>query len=83
MSIECAPYGEPVPIIQWFGIHKNIIINDNKTNIEPGMLTIRNLSVEDSGIYECIAENNFGKITHSITLQVQGNFFITNSLNYY
>lgn len=47
-------------------------MNDNKTNIEPGMLTIRNLSIEDSGVYGCIAENSYGKISHSITLQVQG-----------
>lgn len=71
VSIECAPYGEPVPKIQWLGIHKNILLNDNKTNIEPGLLTIRNLSVEDSGIYECMATNSYGLISYSITLQVQ------------
>lgn len=61
-----------MPTIKWFGIHKNLLINDNKTNIEPGLLTIRNLSIEDAGVYECIAENSFGKISHSITLEVQG-----------
>lgn len=75
VSIECAPYGEPVPTVQWFGIRQNILMNDNKTNIEPGLLTIRNLSIEDSGTYECVAENSFGKISHSITLQVQGKVF--------
>jgi len=72
VSIECAPYGEPIPIVQWLGIHKNLLLNDNKTNIEPGLLTIRNLSIEDSGVYECIAKNNYGEISHLITLQVQG-----------
>jgi len=71
VSIECAPYGEPVPTVKWLGVHKNILINDNKTNIESGLLTIRNLSIEDSGVYDCIAENSYGKISHSITLQVQ------------
>lgn len=74
VSIECAPYGEPVPKIEWLGIHKNILVNDNKTNIEPGLLTIRNLSIEDSGIYECIAKNSYGLISHSITLKVQGEY---------
>lgn len=72
--MECAPYGEPVPTIHWLGIHKNILMNGNKTNIEPGLLTIRNLSIEDSGVYECIVENNYGKINHLITLQVQGKY---------
>lgn len=61
-----------MPTVQWVGIHNNILGNDNKTNIEPGILTIRNLSIEDSGVYGCIAENSYGKISHSITLQVQG-----------
>lgn len=61
-----------MPTVQWFGIHKNMLLNDNKTNIEPGLLTIRNLSIEDSGVYECIAGNSFGQISQSITLQVQG-----------
>lgn len=65
-----------MPSVQWLGIHKEILINGNKTNIEPGLLTIRNLSIEDSGVYECVAENNYGKISHYITLQVQGNFKI-------
>lgn len=51
-------------------------MNDNKTNIEPGLLTIRNLSIEDSGVYECIAENVHGKINQLITLQVQGKFYL-------
>jgi len=66
-----------VPTVKWLGVHKNILINDNKTNIESGLLTIRNLSIEDSGIYDCIAENSYGKISHSITLQVQGKYFLT------
>jgi len=72
VSIECAPYSEPVPTVKWLGVHKTILTNDNKTNIESGLLTIRNLSIEDSGVYDCIAENTYGKISHSITLQVQG-----------
>lgn len=79
VSIECAPYGEPVPTVKWLGVHKNILMHDNKTNIESGLLTIRNLSIEDSGVYDCIAENSHGRITHSITLQVQGKYFLVTS----
>lgn len=74
VSIECAPYGDPVPTVQWLGIHKNKLMNSNKTNIEPGLLTIRNLSIEDSGVYECNVENIYGKINHLITLQVHGRY---------
>lgn len=71
-----------MPVVHWLGIHKNLLVNDNKTNIEPGLLTIRNLSIEDSGIYECIAENDYGKISQFITLQVQGKFCNKISYNY-
>lgn len=57
-------------------------MHDNKTNIESGLLTIRNLSIEDSGIYDCIAENSHGKITHSITLQVQGKYCLVTSFKF-
>jgi len=72
-----------VPTVKWLGIHKNMLINDNKTIIESGLLTIRNLSIEDSGVYDCIAENSYGKISHSITLQVQGKYFFDNCSNIY
>jgi len=65
-----------VPTVKWLGVHKNILMHDNKTNIESGLLIIRNLSIEDSGVYECIAENIHGKISHSITLQVQGKYLL-------
>jgi len=57
-------------------------MHDNKTNIESGLLIIRNLSIEDSGIYDCIAENSHGKITHSITLQVQGKYCLLISFKF-
>lgn len=72
-----------MPTVKWLGIHKNMLINDNKTIIESGLLTIRNLSIEDSGVYDCIAENSYGKISHSITLQVQGKYFFDNCSNIY
>lgn len=72
-----------MPTVKWLGVHKNILINDNKTIIESGLLTIRNLSIEDSGVYDCIAENSYGKISHSITLQVQGKYFFDNCCNIY
>jgi len=65
-----------VPTVKWLGVHKNILMHNNKTNIESGLLTIRNLSTEDSGVYDCIAENIHGKISHSITLQVQGKYLM-------
>ncbi|XP_050539272.1 interference hedgehog-like [Daktulosphaira vitifoliae] len=81
ISIECAPYGEPVPTIQWFNNHKTILINNNKTTIEPGLLTISNLSIEDSGVYECFAENVNGRINYEIKLEVQESPNIKNGPN--
>ncbi|XP_050421794.1 interference hedgehog-like [Adelges cooleyi] len=71
VSMECAPYGDPVPSVHWLDIHKNELRNNNKTIIQPGLLTIHNLSIEDTGIYECIAENTYGIIKHQIMLEVQ------------
>lgn len=38
-----------------------------------GSLRIYNLSVDDSGIYECIASNQYGDISARATLTVEGN----------
>lgn len=37
-----------------------------------GSLRIYNLSVEDSGIYECIASNQYGDISARAALTVEG-----------
>lgn len=37
-----------------------------------GSLRIYNLSVEDSGIYECIASNQYGDVSARAALTVEG-----------
>uniref|UniRef100_A0A7N4V1Q0 Contactin 3 n=1 Tax=Sarcophilus harrisii TaxID=9305 RepID=A0A7N4V1Q0_SARHA len=61
VKLECFALGNPVPQINWRrsdGLPFSSKIKMKKSN---GMLEIPNFQQEDSGLYECIAENSRGK----------------------
>lgn len=45
-----------------------------RVQIEQGSLTIRNVSLSDAGMYQCVAENRHGSIYASAELSVIGKF---------
>lgn len=49
----------------------------NRIEVNGGNLKISKLTVEDSGMYQCIGENKHGKIYASAELYVQGNFWLS------
>ena len=52
-----------------------------RIQIENGALTISNLNVTDSGMFQCIAENKHGLIYSSAELKVVGKNMICYALN--
>lgn len=52
-----------------------------RVQIEQGSLTIRNVSLSDAGMYQCVAENRHGTIFASAELSVIGKFTFLSAAN--
>lgn len=66
---ECRASGKPKPSYRWLK-NGDALVLEERIQIENGALTITNLNVTDSGMFQCIAENKHGLIYSSAELKV-------------
>ncbi|VFV30444.1 contactin-3-like [Lynx pardinus] len=66
---ECRASGKPKPSYRWLKNGEALVLEE-RIQIENGALTISNLNVTDSGMFQCIAENKHGLIYSSAELKV-------------
>ncbi|XP_057621767.1 contactin-3 isoform X3 [Chionomys nivalis] len=66
---ECRASGKPKPSYRWLK-NGDALVLEERIQIENGALTISNLNVTDSGMFQCIAENKHGLIYSSAELKV-------------
>ncbi|KAB0400761.1 hypothetical protein E2I00_011221 [Balaenoptera physalus] len=66
---ECRASGKPKPSYRWLKNGEALVLEE-RTRIENGALTISNLNVTDSGMFQCIAENKHGLVYSSAELKV-------------
>ncbi|XP_020924898.1 contactin-3 isoform X6 [Sus scrofa] len=66
---ECRASGKPKPSYRWLKNGEALALEE-RIQIENGALTISNLNVTDSGMFQCIAENKHGLIYSSAELKV-------------
>ncbi|XP_012332495.2 contactin-3 [Aotus nancymaae] len=66
---ECRASGKPKPSYRWLKNGAALVLEE-RIQIENGALTISNLSVTDSGMFQCIAENKHGLVYSSAELKV-------------
>ncbi|XP_077626716.1 contactin-3 [Crocuta crocuta] len=66
---ECRASGKPKPSYRWLKNGEALVLEE-RIQIENGALTISNLNVTDSGMFQCIAENKHGVIYSSAELKV-------------
>lgn len=68
LSIPCEASGSPYPTIKWTMVGAqmapNVQYNDN-------VLRIRNAMPKNRGVYLCLAENSYGTVKSSTTINVE------------
>ncbi|XP_061488168.1 contactin-2 isoform X2 [Rhineura floridana] len=67
---SCAASGKPRPTIRWLR-NGQPLTSQNRFEVNGGDLRILKLTMEDSGMYQCVGENKHGKIYASAELAVQ------------
>uniref|UniRef100_A0A8C9XHR0 non-specific serine/threonine protein kinase n=1 Tax=Sander lucioperca TaxID=283035 RepID=A0A8C9XHR0_SANLU len=77
VTIKCKVCGRPRATVTWRGPDNNTLSNNGQYSItysETGEAALRILgvSVEDSGVYTCVATNVAGSVTSSASLRVSG-----------
>ena len=65
----CQAEGFPRPVINWRRV--GISLPAGRTEVNRGILTIKNMILADSGLYECIATNTMGtkKVRTNVVVQ--------------
>ncbi|KAK3105542.1 hypothetical protein FSP39_000096 [Pinctada imbricata] len=77
ITIPCVPEGAPKPIIKWrknnadLGLTPSTSTTGRLQMLPNNYLLIRELSVADAGIYECVAENSEGSVSSYTRLYVK------------
>uniref|UniRef100_A0AAY4CNS6 Contactin 2 n=1 Tax=Denticeps clupeoides TaxID=299321 RepID=A0AAY4CNS6_9TELE len=67
---SCMAAGKPRPTIRWLRNGQPLSTQD-RVDVSSGSLRISNLALEDSGMYQCVAENKHGAIYSNAELRVQ------------
>ncbi|KAM9759171.1 contactin-2 isoform 1-T4 [Menidia menidia] len=67
---SCLAAGKPRPSVRWLRNGQPISTQD-RVEVNGVHLKISNLALEDSGMYQCVAENKHGTIYSSAELRVQ------------
>uniref|UniRef100_A0A672NDB8 Contactin-4-like n=1 Tax=Sinocyclocheilus grahami TaxID=75366 RepID=A0A672NDB8_SINGR len=66
---ECKANGKPQPVYRWLKNGQVTPLSD-RIRVDGGGLTISNINLMDSGMYQCLAENDNGVIYASAELKV-------------
>ncbi|XP_020863232.1 contactin-3 [Phascolarctos cinereus] len=66
---ECRASGKPKPSYRWLKNGDGLVVEE-RIQLENGALSIADLNVNDSGMYQCIAENKHGLVYSSAELKV-------------
>ncbi|XP_063071450.1 contactin-2 [Engraulis encrasicolus] len=67
---SCLAAGKPRPSIRWYR-NGQPLSTQARVQVNNGKLKISNLALEDSGMYQCVAENKHGTIYSNAELRVQ------------
>ncbi|XP_053285471.1 contactin-4 [Pleuronectes platessa] len=66
---ECKAIGKPKPAYRWLK-NGQPLTAEGRIHVEAGRLTISRISLSDSGMYQCVSENEHGAVYASAELKV-------------
>ncbi|XP_015243548.1 PREDICTED: contactin-4-like isoform X2 [Cyprinodon variegatus] len=66
---ECKAIGKPKPRYRWLKNGHPLTVKE-RVHVEAGKLTISTIRLSDSGMYQCVAENEYGSLYASAELKV-------------
>ncbi|XP_041743354.1 contactin-4-like isoform X2 [Coregonus clupeaformis] len=66
---ECRASGKPKPVYRWLRNGEPLVLED-RILVEGGRLAVSRINLLDSGMYQCLAENEHGAIYASAELKV-------------
>ncbi|XP_014830568.1 PREDICTED: contactin-4-like, partial [Poecilia mexicana] len=66
---ECKAIGKPKPKYRWLKNGQPLTARE-RVHVEAGRLTISTIRLSDSGMYQCVAENEYGSLYASAELKV-------------
>ncbi|XP_053572699.1 neuronal cell adhesion molecule [Bombina bombina] len=70
--LDCASFGSPIPIIEWFkGVHGSVLHGNGYVFHDNGTLEVPVAQKDNSGNYTCIARNKLGRVQNTVALQVK------------
>lgn len=72
VQLPCEIESEPAAAIEWRKDGSRITVNDRLSITTIGSLIMRNVSVSDTGRYECTVFNEYGRDTASVFVTVKG-----------
>ena len=80
---SCRATGDPSPVIQWFrgdqplnGVNQSrISVSQSSDSLTTSSkLTVANFTLNDTGVYSCVAVNSLGNVTRSFQVNATGKF---------
>ncbi|GAA6089597.1 contactin-4, partial [Tachysurus ichikawai] len=66
---ECRANGKPQPVYRWLK-NGQAMVSEDRIHINAGKLMLSKVNLEDSGMYQCLAENKHSVIYASAELKV-------------
>ena len=74
-SLFCQGYGHPMPSLKWSKVNGNISAS---ATVFDDVINFVNISLEDAGVYRCIATNDIGSVLADVHMTVQGELRLCN-----
>lgn len=73
IDLSCVAQGVPQPSVSWKKDNTALVADRAHYSLSPdGTLTVRQVALNDEGVYTCVASNVVGQDEADVQLQVQG-----------